>query len=223
MRTWYPVSAIKYYNPVLSLLAPHSEDNSGGDGSGWVAMRTVRAVREGKGLPIPSSADSEYRVPPSCILFCLVFTFRLRQLAHPARAPRFQSIAYPKGPSSSVALCLQAKTAFKAEETYYGNQEKGRYLLLSLLHVLPPTHLQFQVVQEPQERRLTAIVQQIRTIKNERERANKQMKQAKSAVHKKQKAEEEQKRLVKVRAAKKRMFQLEHKERQRLQKRQRIK
>ena len=94
---------------------------------------------------------------------------------------------------------------------------------VSLLHVLPPTHLQFQVVQEPQERRLTAIVQQIKTIKNERERANKQMKQAKSAVHKKQKAEEEQKRLVKVRAAKKRMFQLEHKERQRLQKRQRIK
>ena len=73
MRTWYPVSAIKYYNPVLSLLAPHSEDNSGGDGSGWVAMRTVRAVREGKGLPIPSSADSEYRVPPPPLLYFILF------------------------------------------------------------------------------------------------------------------------------------------------------
>jgi len=123
MRTWYPVSAIKYYNPVLSLLAPHSEDNSGGDGSGWVAMRTVRAVREGKGLPIPSSADSEYRVPPPPLLYFILFGihFPPTPLAHPARAPRFQSIAYPKGPSSSVALCLQAKTAFKAEETYYGN------------------------------------------------------------------------------------------------------
>ena len=53
LRTWYPVTPVKFYNPVTSLLVA--------DPAGWAGMKTVRELRQEKKLPVPHKADSEYK------------------------------------------------------------------------------------------------------------------------------------------------------------------
>ncbi|XP_078055888.1 ribosome biogenesis protein BMS1 homolog isoform X2 [Mustelus asterias] len=55
MRTWYPVSVPKLYNPVTSLLRPSSERGS------WTGMRTVGQLKHDLGIKIKPSKDSLYR------------------------------------------------------------------------------------------------------------------------------------------------------------------
>ncbi|EGD81272.1 hypothetical protein PTSG_11309 [Salpingoeca rosetta] len=53
LRTWYPVTPPKFYNPVLSLLLP--------DKTAWGGMRSTWVLRIANGLPTPRKKDSEYR------------------------------------------------------------------------------------------------------------------------------------------------------------------
>jgi len=180
LRTWYPVSAIKYYNPVLSLLSPQKEMEPG---PGWASMRTVREVREENGTPVPLKSDSEYRPVE--------------------RMPRvFNPLHIPKA--------LQAALPFASKPKLFTKRKR------------PTLETARKVVMEPQERRLTSILQQVRTIKNQREITQKHRNTARLAAYKKQKAEEEQQRVERVRAAKKRTFQLDSKDKARLHKRQKI-
>ncbi len=75
LRTWYPVTAVKYYNPVPSLLTSATEENTQRTRS-WEAMRLVRDIRQDRGLSVPSEPDSLYKVCCSSLagLF-LIFLF----------------------------------------------------------------------------------------------------------------------------------------------------
>ena len=53
-RTWAPVEPKSYYNPVTSSLM-HSEKQ-------WIGMKTVAQLRREKAQPIPTKADSVYKV-----------------------------------------------------------------------------------------------------------------------------------------------------------------
>ena len=65
-RTWVPVEAKKFYNPVSSLLgplrAPDSEDGAGAAKLGWVAMKSTGQLRKERALPVPSNPNSAYKV-----------------------------------------------------------------------------------------------------------------------------------------------------------------
>ena len=52
LRTWYPVKGVKYYNPVTSMLEKKGE---------WQGMKTVRQLREERGINLKPGGDSEYR------------------------------------------------------------------------------------------------------------------------------------------------------------------
>ncbi|XP_067876385.1 ribosome biogenesis protein BMS1 homolog [Heterodontus francisci] len=55
IRTWYPVSLPKLYNPVTSLLRPSSERET------WAGMRTVGQLKHDLGIKIKPNKDSLYR------------------------------------------------------------------------------------------------------------------------------------------------------------------
>ena len=52
LRSWYPVSPKKYYNPITSLLLR--------DKSSWKGMKTVGHLRVERGIKVPRRRDSEY-------------------------------------------------------------------------------------------------------------------------------------------------------------------
>lgn len=53
VRTWYPVSVPRYYNPVTSLLSA--------DKGSWTGMRTVGQIRYETGTKAPVQVDSKYK------------------------------------------------------------------------------------------------------------------------------------------------------------------
>ncbi|XP_072138476.1 ribosome biogenesis protein BMS1 homolog isoform X1 [Mobula birostris] len=55
MRTWYPVSVPKFYNPVTSLLRPNTERES------WTGMRTVGQLKHDLGIRMKPNKDSLYK------------------------------------------------------------------------------------------------------------------------------------------------------------------
>ncbi|KAM3834706.1 ribosome biogenesis protein BMS1 homolog [Vipera latastei] len=55
LRTWYPVSAPAFYNPVTSLLKPPGEKSS------WNGMRTTGQLRHEKGIRLKQNKDSLYK------------------------------------------------------------------------------------------------------------------------------------------------------------------
>jgi len=54
LRTWLPIEAPKYYNPVTSLLLASKDQ--------WQGMKTVRQLRREEKIPIPTDPDSRYAV-----------------------------------------------------------------------------------------------------------------------------------------------------------------
>ncbi|XP_063163770.1 ribosome biogenesis protein BMS1 homolog [Candoia aspera] len=55
IRTWYPVSAPAFYNPVTSLLKPLGEKTS------WIGMKTTGQLRHEKGIRLKQNKDSLYK------------------------------------------------------------------------------------------------------------------------------------------------------------------
>ncbi|NXC50756.1 BMS1 protein, partial [Penelope pileata] len=55
VRTWYPVSIPKFYNPVTSLLKPAGEKDS------WRGMRTTGQLRHERGIKLKQNKDSLYK------------------------------------------------------------------------------------------------------------------------------------------------------------------
>ncbi|XP_069467135.1 ribosome biogenesis protein BMS1 homolog [Ambystoma mexicanum] len=55
IRTWYPVSVPKFYNPVTSLLKPTGEKES------WVGMKTTGQLRNELGVKLQQNKDSLYK------------------------------------------------------------------------------------------------------------------------------------------------------------------
>ncbi|XP_069741976.1 ribosome biogenesis protein BMS1 homolog [Narcine bancroftii] len=55
MRTWYPVSVPKLYNPVTSLLRPNAERES------WSGMRTLGQLKHDLGIKVQPNEDSLYK------------------------------------------------------------------------------------------------------------------------------------------------------------------
>ncbi|XP_051897648.1 ribosome biogenesis protein BMS1 homolog [Pristis pectinata] len=55
IRTWYPVSVPKFYNPVTSLLRPNTERES------WTGMRTVGQLKHDLGIKMKPNKDSLYK------------------------------------------------------------------------------------------------------------------------------------------------------------------
>ncbi|EDO39967.1 predicted protein [Nematostella vectensis] len=55
VRTWYPVTVPKYYNPVTTLLLPTEQK------TGWEGMKTVGQLRKDQGLNVPVKQDSIYK------------------------------------------------------------------------------------------------------------------------------------------------------------------
>lgn len=55
VRTWYPVSIPKFYNPVTSLLKPAGEKDS------WKGMRTTGQLRHDQGIKLKQNKDSLYK------------------------------------------------------------------------------------------------------------------------------------------------------------------
>ncbi|XP_039196685.1 ribosome biogenesis protein BMS1 homolog isoform X2 [Crotalus tigris] len=55
LRTWYPVSAPAFYNPVTSLLKPLGEKSS------WIGMKTTGQLRHEKGIRLKQNKDSLYK------------------------------------------------------------------------------------------------------------------------------------------------------------------
>lgn len=53
LRTWYPVSVNKYYNPVTDLLRER--------GNEWKGMKTVYQLRKERGLQAEQNPNSEYK------------------------------------------------------------------------------------------------------------------------------------------------------------------
>lgn len=56
VRTWYPVSIPRFYNPVTSLLKPAGEKDS------WKGMRTTGQLRHERGIKLKQNKDSLYKV-----------------------------------------------------------------------------------------------------------------------------------------------------------------
>ncbi|KFZ46990.1 Ribosome biogenesis protein BMS1, partial [Antrostomus carolinensis] len=54
VRTWYPVSIPKFYNPVTSLLKPAGEKDS------WSGMKTTGQLRHERGIKLKQNKDSLY-------------------------------------------------------------------------------------------------------------------------------------------------------------------
>ncbi|OXB68053.1 hypothetical protein ASZ78_003294 [Callipepla squamata] len=55
VRTWYPVSIPKFYNPVTSLLKPAGEKDT------WRGMRTTGQLRHERGIKLKQNKDSLYK------------------------------------------------------------------------------------------------------------------------------------------------------------------
>ncbi|EOB04135.1 Ribosome biogenesis protein BMS1-like protein, partial [Anas platyrhynchos] len=55
VRTWYPVSIPKFYNPVTSLLKPAGEKDS------WRGMKTTGQLRHERGIKLKQNKDSLYK------------------------------------------------------------------------------------------------------------------------------------------------------------------
>ncbi|XP_072196789.1 ribosome biogenesis protein BMS1 homolog isoform X2 [Excalfactoria chinensis] len=55
VRTWYPVSIPRFYNPVTSLLKPAGEKES------WCGMRTTGQLRHERGIKLKQNKDSLYK------------------------------------------------------------------------------------------------------------------------------------------------------------------
>ncbi|XP_042674521.1 ribosome biogenesis protein BMS1 homolog [Centrocercus urophasianus] len=55
VRTWYPVSIPRFYNPVTSLLKPAGEKDS------WKGMRTTGQLRHERGIKLKQNKDSLYK------------------------------------------------------------------------------------------------------------------------------------------------------------------
>ncbi|KAI6066549.1 Ribosome biogenesis protein BMS1-like protein [Aix galericulata] len=55
VRTWYPVSILKFYNPVTSLLKPAGEKDS------WKGMKTTGQLRHERGIKLKQNKDSLYK------------------------------------------------------------------------------------------------------------------------------------------------------------------
>uniref|UniRef100_A0A8C2TPB0 BMS1 ribosome biosis factor n=1 Tax=Coturnix japonica TaxID=93934 RepID=A0A8C2TPB0_COTJA len=55
VRTWYPVSIPRFYNPVTSLLKPAGEKES------WRGMRTTGQLRHERGIKLKQNKDSLYK------------------------------------------------------------------------------------------------------------------------------------------------------------------
>jgi ribosome biogenesis protein BMS1 len=53
LRTWYPVTVNKYYNPVTDLLRERGHE--------WQGMKTVYQLRKEKGLQVDQNPNSEYK------------------------------------------------------------------------------------------------------------------------------------------------------------------
>ncbi|NXX55748.1 BMS1 protein, partial [Scopus umbretta] len=55
VRTWYPVSIPRFYNPVTSLLKPAGEKDS------WSGMKTTGQLRHERGIKLKQNKDSLYK------------------------------------------------------------------------------------------------------------------------------------------------------------------
>lgn len=53
LRSWFPVTLPKLYNPVTNMLRPSKS---------WQGMKLVRDLRKERGIPVPVNKDSEYKV-----------------------------------------------------------------------------------------------------------------------------------------------------------------
>lgn len=76
VRTWYPVSIPKFYNPVTSLLKPAGEKDS------WKGMRTTGQLRHDQGIKLKQNKDSLYKVYLIWVLLLCFFFFFLNQCSH---------------------------------------------------------------------------------------------------------------------------------------------
>lgn len=165
LRSWFPVTPIKYYNPVTSLLS--------GDPANWSGMKTVRELRQEKKLAVPHKADSEYK-----------------PIERQER--KFNALKVPKHLQSALPFKskpkLQAKSKKKSKDGYLKKRA---------------------VVLEPHERETYAVLQQLRTLRNDKLAKRKAKNAERKANMEKRHAKEEAEKNERNKEVKKRRYAME--------------
>lgn len=166
LRSWFPVTPIKFYNPVTSLLS--------GDPANWAGMKTVRELRQEKHLPVPHKADSEYK-----------------PIERQER--KFNALKVPKHLQSALPFKSKPKLEAKSKRA------KGKEGYLK----------KRAVVLEPHERETYAVLQQLRTLRNDKLAKRKVKNAERKANMEKRHAKEEAEKNSRNKEVKKRRYAME--------------
>jgi ribosome biogenesis protein BMS1 len=167
LRSWFPVTPIKFYNPVTSLLV--------GDPANWSGMKTVRELRQQKQLPVPHKADSEYK-----------------PIVREER--KFNALKVPKHLQSALPFKSKPKLEAKGKP-----RKKGKEGYLK----------KRAVVLEPHERETYAVLQQLRTLRNDKLAKRKAKNAERKANMEKRHAKEEAEKNERNKEMKKRRYATE--------------
>jgi len=145
----------------------------------WVALRTQNAVRNEMGVPIPSQGDSNYT-----------------EIERVAR--RFNKLRVPTTLTKALPFASKPKVESKKRPKKELPEYAERNKLLGRVKVL-----------EPEERKRYALLQQLRTVRNEKEFKKKGASRKRREEHLKEKAKIDEKKRLAGRAAKKREYAMQ--------------
>lgn len=154
LRAWTQVEVPEFFNPLTTSLLPRDQT--------WQGMKTVAELRREQNLPIPVNKDSLYKVseniwaskvfPISISVFYpfIDVSFSYYVPAQPiARKPRkFNPLVIPKSLQAALPFASKPKVTPSRRQPLLQNRRA--------------------VVMEPHERRVNALVQHLRLIKNEK-------------------------------------------------------
>lgn len=170
-RTWVPVEAKPFYNPVTSLLMS-TKDSTGKKGSAGL-MKTTFELRKEQKVAVPVNPDSLYKP--------IVRTER-----------KFSTLKVPKKLQASLPFASKPKLDKKKSSTPYLTKRA--------------------VVLEPEEKKKYAFMQQVNTVRRDREATRKERNSKRNAEHLKRKQREEKQFEAVHKAEKKAKFRAEGKE-----------
>lgn len=175
LRAWVPVEAPRFCAVAATLLDKNRQE----DGT-W-RMRTVREVRQERGLPIPRNADSLYGEIER-------------------KNPIFAPLKIPKALEGALPFASKPKNFAPARKLLKGSAASERKRILAAERV---------VVMEPEEKREAAIMQAVYTVRRERAQKRKTASTKRLAKLKKETAREDAKHAATTAERKKRKYAIE--------------
>lgn len=175
LRAWVPVEAPRFCVVAATLLDKNRKE----DGS-W-RMRTVREVRQERGMPIPRNADSLYGEIER-------------------KNPIFAPLKIPKALEGALPFASKPKNFAPAAKPRKGSAASERKRILAAERV---------VVMEPEEKREASIMQAVYTVRRERAQKRKVASTKRLAKLKQETAREDAKHAATTAERKKRKYAVE--------------